>query len=616
MTEEAKAKLDRQRKRHTNTEHAFFSLPLAADSQQPPPATAARNPLRASMSRHQSTGVRAPPSPSRSQRVQQRMEFETDVVDGVLPAVPMSPKAQREMRLSRQASGLLDGGAGSESSSVPHLASARSASRRVFDIEGADGVSVAPVSTTASEADGSDSDREARDRLDRRRTGSVRGRFAHTHGGSALAVPQRADRRLHNLSADTTPTSSDEDDGQRRSLSQPSAPDSADGRRPRLHLRSASSRTSRDSEVAEPPASTDSGATAAAALVVESPAAADDRRGSVVSAQRRMRRFTKTRHSNAFDGTELANRMSRYDSRGLPFNASISQGDDHAWYAAAAAAVGAEERDSNHLHVHEQPAMSSSSSSSDDAVSPVRAPRNHVRSVSHTVSLSSQRNRLKQRGAAGMSGSYNLAPPGADSERAHASSQTLAVPGLTVVLPTSPPLTPSVSAPTESVGRSNPLSAQLSPASHRHQSRGKHLALLYCTPLSALLLSVSLHKLGYQVLCADTRAEAESLALQQRFDVVVAEWLDGEAVQLACAVRAGDADGERTAVVVVCADGADEAEKDRVRRECVGAGCAGVLESGLGLLTALPDVLKRSGADGCCWCVDGQAAMTQIVAVS
>ena len=610
MTDEAKAKLDRQRKRHTSTEPTSFSLPPAATQQQPPTAN---SPARGSLSRGQSGWKETPLSPSRSQRfvVQQRLEFEADMVDG-LPAMPVSPKSQREMRLSRHASGV--GGAGSDSSSVTRLASARSLSRRVFDIDGADGNSIAPVSTTASEADGSDSDRDAKDRLERRRTASTRGRFTQTHGARELTVPQR-DRRLHNLSADSALMSSDDEDGRRRSLSQPSAPNTQElVRRPRLHLRT----TSRDLQTPEQPTPSDPASTALPAPVptAESPAAGDNRRGSVVSSQRRARRFTKTRHSNAFDGTEIAKRMSRYDSKGQSMDVSMSQ-DDAGWYVAATA--GADERDSNYLQVREQPAMSSSSSSSDESVSPVRLPRGHARSVSSTSSLSSQQDRMKQRGHAGSSGSYSLhlAVPGVDSERAteraHRSSQSLAVPHSTL-LPLSPSLSPFATSASPPTG-SYPPSAPLSPSSRRHQSRGKHLALLCCTPLSSLLLSVSLHKLGYHVLTADTRSEAVSLALQQRFSVVVAEWMDGEAVQLAASVRAGEEEGERTAVVVVCADGADEEEKSRVRRECVSAGCVAVMESGVSLLTALPELSKKTAGEGC-WNVDGQSVITQIAAAS
>ena len=605
MTDEAKAKLDRQRKRHTSTEPNSFSLPPAASPQ--PPAVVP-GPMRASLSRG-ALAKDMPLSPSRSQRfvIQQRLELEADLVDG-LPAMPVSPKSEREMRLSRHASAV--GVVGSDSTSVTRLASARS-SRRVFDIDGVDGISIAP--TTASEADGSDSDRETKDRLERRRTASTRGRFTQTHGARELTVPLR-DRRLHNLSADSALMSSDDDDGRRRSLSQPSAaPDAGESaRRPRLHLRT-TSRISQDSPVTEQPASSDTvpaGTAVPAVTAAESPAAGDNRRGSVVSSQRRMRRFTKTRHSNAFDGTEIASRMSRYDSRGQPINGSISQ-DDQGWYAAAVAA-GAEERDNNHLQVREQPAMTSSSSS-DESISPVRMPRGHVRSVSSTGSLSSQPNRLRQRGAAGSSGSYNLAVPG-ETDRVHRSSQSLAVPQ-TTFLPSPPTLSPSVSVNSLSPAASYPASAQLSPASHRHQSRGKRLALLYCTPLSSLLLSVSLHKLGYHVLTADTRTEAESLAVQQRFDVVVAEWMDGEAVQLAGTVRAGDEEGERTVVIVVCADGANEDEKARVTRECTNVGCVGVMESGISLLTALPELAKKTVGDGC-WFVDARGTISPAVTSS
>ena len=615
MTDEAKAKLERQRnKRHTNTEPNSFSLPPSA-IQQPP--AAAHSPMRRSLSKGQS-GWRGetPLSPSRSQRLaQQRLEFEADMVDG-LPPAPVSPKSQREMRLSRHASGV-----GGENS-MTRFASIRSISRRVFDIDGVDGLSVAPVSTTASEADGSDSDREAKDRLERRRTASTKGRFTQTHGIRELMVPQR-DRRSHNLSAEIALTSSDDEDGRRRSLSQSSAPNPEEAaRRPRLHLRTTSPER-RNSQTAAQPISSDSTAVTAVTAVTanvatpaattaastDAPDAADNRRGSVLSSQRRMRRFTKTRHSNTFEGTEIPHGMTRCDSRGQPINTSISQ-DDPGWYAAATA--GAEERD-NGLQVPEQPAMTSSSSSSDGSISPVRVPRGHVRSVSTSGSVSSQRGRLKQRSVA-TSGSFNLTVPAVDGERVHRPSHSLAVPQ-SALLPTSPSLSSSANTSSLTPPTSYPPSAQLSPTSRRHQSRGKHLALLYCTPLSSVLLSVLLHKLGYHVLTADTGVEAVSLALHQKVDVVVAEWMDGEAVQLAASIRAGEVDGERTAVVVLCADGADEEERSRVKRECVSAGCVGVMESGVPLLTALPDLSKKSVGDGC-WYVNTQSVITQIVAAT
>ena len=661
MTDEAKAKLERQRnKRHTNTDQHSFSLSpsttttTTTTTQQPALPTAAHSPMRASLS-----GFRESPlSPSRSQRLltTQRLEYEADVVDGV-PVIPPSPKSQREMRLSRHASGVgggLGGVGGGESNSVSRLASARSVSRRVLDSDSVDGSSgIAPVSTTASEADGSDSDREAKDRMERRRTASTRGRLSQLHGPRELTVPQR-DRRLHNLSADSTLLSSDDEDSRRRSLSH-SAVQNADGplpRRPRLHLRTTSRDLQAIEHAASPDTATPTAAVASPSAAGESPAAGGERRESVASTQRRTRRFTKTRHSNAFDGTELAQRMSRYDSTGQPLNASISQGEG-GWDIAttnAAAGAAAEERDScNHLQLPEQPAMSSSSSSSDGSLSPVRIPRGHVRSASSsTASMSSlAQARAKHRAAMGSSGSYNLAvPAAADIDRIRPSSQSLAVqqstPQLTLSSPSlSPPLASASPASATSSYTSLPPSAPLSPAtsaslaspssssSYRHQSRGKHLALLYCPPLSTLLLSVSLHKLGYHVLTADSGEAAVGMALQQRVDVVVVEWMDGEGVVVAAQIRAGEerAAGqqqqqeggeseERTAVVVVCGDGADEDERLRVQQECMWAGCVGVMASGVAVLTTLPELLKKRVGNGvgCCWYVDGQSAITQIAA--
>ena len=218
-----------------------------------------------------------------------------------------------------------------------------------------------------------------------------------------------------------------------------------------------------------------------------------------------------------------------------------------------------------------------------------------------------------------------------DVDRSQQTSQTLAVPQstlLTLSTPSdSPALTGRISPFTAS--SSSPPSVPLSPAAHRHPSRGKHLALLYCPPLSAHLHSATLHKLGYQVLLPTDHSPRAALeaVLAQRVDVVVAEWMDGEGAVLAAEVGAAEAettavggeggDGggrDRTAVLVVCEDGASEEERAMVRRECAKAGCLGVMESGVVLMTTLPELLNKTVGDGC-WYVDGQSVITKITAV-
>ena len=381
------------------------------------------------------------------------------------------------------------------------------------------------ASTTAGNStDDSDTEREAKDRM---QPVGARTRFSQGGqklGGKDLAVPTA--RRLHNLSVDSAVYSDEE----RRRASSGSPKEGGDavatGRRQRLHLRT----TSRDLQPFD-----------VNAFVVrpqhEEPVPEEDRRQSTGS-RRSGRRFTKTRHSNAFEGdVPRTNRLSRYDSTGDPNpgsrSISISAYEDGRQQSEEKIVEGGGRLGNTQLVI---PVMSSSSS--DESISPVW-PLGHKRTVS----------------SAGQRTSRFAAP-----------------------------LSPSQAGTSLS-----PKSRRLS--LYRLTSRGKKLALLLsASPLTRSLHSVALHKMGYTVLTATTVGEAVELACAQRMEVVMVDWADG-GEEVVKGIRAVEAERGDDCTVIVAT--VEEAMDEATKRNSQQAGCSAVVEDAAQIHRLLPDIIQQ-----------------------
>ena len=530
MTEEAKLKIDRQLKRHTKGGSSLGGAGTSFSASQQH-----WQPLRPSLSQSGQTPLLSPKQTvSPSHRPLRASEFDmgNSVELSQAHEASMGGHSPRGLH-SRQAT-TAKAAASGEGAVIPlpvMLRRSISQQQRVPDVDLLPDPLSGASTTAGNSTDDSDNDRgHLRGRSQQRLTGhGLRTRLSSEVKPAShdLAVP--ANRRLHNLSVDSAAMSEEEEHRKRQSATHRREV-SSPGRRQRLHLRT----TSRDLQPLE-------------AVQTEAPQlsnlpdtaeAGEERRLSVASARKSSRRFTRTRHSNAFDPNMRSSALSRYDIRGEPGEGSASIS-----IAQSDGGDGVEEKVGQDL----SPPAPAMSSSSDDSISPIRLPR-HQRIASSNPSLTSpSRDRL---------GSPSTPSP-------HA-------------------LHPSISLSPKGIHR-----ASLA----RQTSRGLRLALLLSSSqLTHSLHSVTLHKLGYTVVSAGSVQEAVDVACEQRVEVLMMDWADG-GEELVRGVREVEAErgDERTVILAMVDEPMDEETKRRSRA----VGCSAVVESAAQMSAVLPQVIQR-----------------------
>ena len=544
MTDEAKVKIERQLRRHTKGGSSFGSVGSGGGGGGAEGASfSVSQPLRPSLSQ---AGQPQPPSPrqqlSPSHRPLRPSEFDmTDSAEasqaqaGEAATAGHSPRSTHSRRVPAAGGSPAEGV--SAAARAVRMRRSMSHAQRVLDVDLVPDP-MSGASTTASNST-DDSDTERVD-MGRRPTSHQQHTLRSRQSAGARLLAPGEERRLHNLSVDSAAMSSAQ-----QSASVSREANSSPRRRPRIHLRTTSRDFAPESTHTDPPPHPSGHADPVEEEV--------DRRVSVAASRKSSRRFTKTRHSSAFDADMDMRRsmgLTRYDSRGEPVDGSASISVAH-----SDGGDTAEEKAGDDEHARRDspaqrlspPAPAMSSSSTDDSISPIRLPR-HQRAISSHPSPRSP-------------GSDHLGPPPTPSYRGQAASLSLSLKGV--------------------------HRASLA----RHTSRGKRLALLLSSSqLLHSLHSVALHKLGYAVVSAGGVQEAVDLACEQRVELLMMDWADG-GEELVRGVREVEAErgDERTVIVAMVDEPMDEEAKARSRT----LGCSAVVEAAAQVSAVLPEVIQR-----------------------